>query len=140
LTTSSIFNELTSLVALLTLTISHKKQQAPYMLAVAKMSSTSVKIGAGGGKIAQSNPSSMTSSNPSILLDKFNGRRSTPDSEALASSDDEAERQDQHQAVAQPQKPARRASWLNDMPQAGVAPRKNSFASSSMSPTTSHPS
>ncbi len=104
------------------------------------MSSTSVKIGASGGKATQSNPSSINSSNPSILLDKLNGRRSTPDSEALASSDDEAERQDQHQTVVQPQKPARRASWLNDMPQAGVAPRKSSFASSSMSPTTSHPS
>jgi len=83
----------------------------------------------------------MTSSNPSILLDKFNGRRSTPDSEALASSDDENERQDHPQATTQPQKPTRRASWLNDTTTpTGPQPRKTSFASSSMSPTTSHPS
>jgi hypothetical protein len=103
------------------------------------MSSNSAKIGS-GGKAAQSTASSMTSSNPSILLDKFNGRRSTPDSEALASSDDEADRQDHHQPLVQPQKPTRRASWLNDTTQSGAQPRKGSFASSSMSPTTSHPS
>jgi hypothetical protein len=103
------------------------------------MSSNSAKIGS-GGKAAQSTASSMTSSNPSILLDKFNGRRSTPDSEALASSDDEADRQDHHQPPVQPQKPTRRASWLNDTTQSGAQPRKGSFASSSMSPTTSHPS
>lgn len=106
------------------------------------MSSNGAKSVAGGGKGGQSNPSSMTSSNPSILLDKFNGRRSTPDSEALASSDDEAEshRQDNHQPVVPPQKPTRRASWLNDTTQSNAQPRKGSFASSSMSPTTSHPS
>ncbi|KAF7887660.1 hypothetical protein EAF00_009954 [Botryotinia globosa] len=104
------------------------------------MSSSNNKIGA-GGKANQSNPSSMTSSNPSLLLGKFNERRSTPDSEALASSDDEPDRQDIQQPVNPPQKPpARRASWLNDAPQAGTQPRKGSFASSSMSPTASHPS
>jgi PSP1 C-terminal conserved region len=103
------------------------------------MSAISAKIGA-GGKVPQSATSSMTSSNPSILLDKFNGRRSTPDSEALASSDDEVDRQDHHQPAVQPQKPTRRASWLNDTTQSGAQPRKGSFASSSMSPTTSHPS
>jgi len=97
-------------------------------------------MGPGVGKTAQSNPSSMTSSNPSLLLDKLNGRRSTPDSEALASSDDEVDRQDHHQPVIPQQKPTRRASWLNDTTQSGTQPRKNSFASSSMSPTTSHPS
>jgi hypothetical protein len=104
------------------------------------MSSLNSKIGAGGGKAAPSTASSMTSSNPSILLDKFNGRRSTPDSEALASSDDEIDRQDHHHANIPPQKPTRRASWLNDTTQSGPQPRKGSFASSSMSPTTSHPS
>ncbi|CZT08754.1 related to suppressor protein PSP1 [Rhynchosporium graminicola] len=105
------------------------------------MASNTVKAGAVGGKSAPSNPSSMNSSNPSILLDKFNGRRSTPDSEALASSDDENERQDHPQPTTQPQKPARRASWLNDTTTpTGPQPRKTSFASSSMSPTTSHPS
>jgi hypothetical protein len=103
------------------------------------MSSSSAKVGATGGKGA-SNPSSMTSSNPSLLLDKFNGRRSTPDSEALASSDDEVDRQEHHQPVIAPQKPTRRASWLNDTTQSGGQPRNGSFASSSMSPTTSHPS
>lgn len=103
------------------------------------MSANTAKIG-GGGKLSQSTTSSMTSSNPSILLDKFNGRRSTPDSEALASSDDEGERQDHHQPAVQPQKPTRRASWLNDTTQSGAQPRKGSFASSTMSPTTSHPS
>ncbi|KAF7952919.1 hypothetical protein EAE96_006142 [Botrytis aclada] len=104
------------------------------------MSSSNNKIGA-GGKANQSNPSSMTSSNPSILLGKFNERRSTPDSEALASSDDEPDRQDIQQPINPLQKPpARRASWLNDTTQAVTQPRKGSFASSSMSPTASHPS
>lgn len=78
-----------------------------------------------------------------------NQGRSTPDSEALASSDDENEvhRHDQLPPLTQPpQKPVRRASWLNDtspaaaMSQPPALPRKGSFASSSMSPTTSHPS
>lgn len=78
---------------------------------------------------------------PSNLLDKLHARQSTPDSEALASSEDEGEthRQDQTPLV-QPQKPVRRASWLNDISQASIRPRKDSFASSTMSPTTSHPS
>lgn len=103
------------------------------------MTSNPVK-GAAGTKVPQSTTSSMTSSNPSILLDKFNGRRSTPDSEALASSDDDGERQDIQQIASQPQKPARRASWLNDTSGSAAQPRKGSFASSSMSPTASHPS
>ncbi|KAJ9132618.1 Protein PSP1 [Pleurostoma richardsiae] len=84
---------------------------------------------------------SVAPSNQSILLDKLHARRSTPDSEALASSDDEAEthRQDPPLPVTQPPKPVRRASWLNDTSQSAIHPRKGSFASSSMSPTTSHP-
>ncbi|KAK3989550.1 hypothetical protein QBC44DRAFT_81536 [Cladorrhinum sp. PSN332] len=77
-----------------------------------------------------------------ILLDKL-ARRSTPDSEALASSDDEGDalRQESAPAPPQPQKPIRRASWLNDTSQQVAPPkRKGSFASASMSPTTSHPS
>ncbi|KAH8590276.1 hypothetical protein B0O99DRAFT_655007 [Bisporella sp. PMI_857] len=101
------------------------------------MSSTGIKMNA---KAAQSNPSSMSSSNPSLLLEKFNARRSTPDSEALASSDDDMERQEHQQPIIPQQKPTRRASWLNDTTPSAVQPRKNSFASSSMSPTTSHPS
>ncbi|KAG9229606.1 hypothetical protein BJ875DRAFT_488759 [Amylocarpus encephaloides] len=98
------------------------------------------KLSSGGGKSGPSAAaSSLVSNNPSILLDKFNGRRSTPDSEALASSDDEVERHDITQASFPAQKPARRASWLNDITQSSVQPRKGSLASSTMSPTTSHP-
>ncbi|PQE25582.1 psp1 domain-containing protein [Rutstroemia sp. NJR-2017a BBW] len=104
------------------------------------MSSGNSKAGVTGIKANQSNPTPITSSNPSLLLDKFNGRRSTPDSEALASSDDEGDRQEIHQPAIPPPKPTRRASWLNDTTQSGTQPRKGSFASSSMSPTTSHPS
>ncbi|RDW82259.1 hypothetical protein BP6252_03371 [Coleophoma cylindrospora] len=106
------------------------------------MSSNGLKNISSGSKGGHSTASSMTSSNPSILLDKFNARRSTPDSEALASSDDEADnhRQDLLQQSVPPQKPARRASWLNDTSQSSTQPRKSSFASSTMSPTASHPS
>ncbi|KAH8811816.1 hypothetical protein F5884DRAFT_671004 [Xylogone sp. PMI_703] len=94
-------------------------------------------------KNGQPNSSTLISNAPSLLLDKFNARRSTPDSEALASSDDEPDshRSDHHQPAVAPQKPTRRASWLNDTSTQSVnQPRKGSFASSSMSPTTSHPS
>ncbi|KAI8634123.1 hypothetical protein F5Y19DRAFT_200322 [Xylariaceae sp. FL1651] len=94
-------------------------------------------------KGGQSGIAALAPSNQSILLDKLNVRRSTPDSEALASSDDEPDihRQDTPQAPLPPQRPVRRASWLNDTSQVTLPhPRKGSFASSSMSPTTSHPS
>jgi hypothetical protein len=80
-------------------------------------------------------------SSQAILLDKLHGR-STPDSEALASSDDEADhiRPSSMAPTVQPHKPVRRASWLNETSQVPAAlPRKGSFASSSMSPTTSLP-
>lgn len=86
--------------------------------------------------------SAVAPSSQAILLDKLN-RRSTPDSEALASSDDEADphRQDMMPPASQPPRPVRRTSWLNDTSQQQPPqPRKGSFASSSMSPTTSHPS
>lgn len=87
-------------------------------------------------------PPGVAPSSQTILLEKLNARR-TPDSisDAVASSDDEGEahRQD-HLPPIQSQNPARRASWLNDTSQAGIRPRKGSFASSSMSPTASHPS
>ncbi|CAI6098507.1 unnamed protein product [Clonostachys chloroleuca] len=77
----------------------------------------------------------------SHLLEKVNARTSTPDSEALASSDDEADhRHESSQAAAHPHKPMRRSSWLNDTSQSFNRPRKGSFASGSMSPTASHPS
>ncbi|KAH6688336.1 PSP1 domain-containing protein [Plectosphaerella plurivora] len=83
----------------------------------------------------------MAPNNQALLLDKLN-RRSTPDSEALASSDDEPDhlrQQDLPQPVSQPPRPVRRASWLNDTSSPLAKPRKGSFASSSMSPTASHP-
>lgn len=88
------------------------------------------------GRGVPSSLASMSNNNPSLLLDKLNVRRSTPDSEALASSDDEVDQR----PLPPPQKPARRASWLNDTSQHVAQPRKNSFASVSMSPTTPHPS
>ncbi|KAI1329309.1 hypothetical protein F5Y16DRAFT_106214 [Xylariaceae sp. FL0255] len=94
-------------------------------------------------KASQGGVPPLVPTNQSLLLDKLHVRRSTPDSEALASSDDEPDphRQDPSQAQAQPQRPVRRASWLNDTSQPALPhPRKGSFASSSMSPTASHPS
>ncbi|KAK3186108.1 hypothetical protein K4F52_005098 [Lecanicillium sp. MT-2017a] len=78
----------------------------------------------------------------SLLLEKVNARTTTPDSEALASSDDEADiRQDPSSAATQNQRPVRRPSWLNDTSQPLPRPRKGSFASNTMSsPTASHPS
>ncbi|KAI1124093.1 hypothetical protein F5Y10DRAFT_38174 [Nemania abortiva] len=105
------------------------------------MSASNIKPGS-VPKGSQGGIAALAPSNQSILLDKLNVRRSTPDSEALASSDDEPDthRQDTPQAPVQPQRPVRRASWLNDTSQATLPhPRKGSFAGSSMSPTTSHP-
>ncbi|KAK2591422.1 hypothetical protein QQS21_010886 [Conoideocrella luteorostrata] len=86
-------------------------------------------------------PSGATTSQ-SLLLEKVNARTSTPDSEALASSDDEGEHRNEvpQTTSVQPHKPVRRSSWLNDTSQPLSRPRKGSFASSSMSPTGSHPS
>ncbi|KAJ2987824.1 hypothetical protein NUW58_g4298 [Xylaria curta] len=105
------------------------------------MSASNIKPGS-APKGGQGSIAALAPSNQSILLDKLNVRRSTPDSEALASSDDEPDshRQDIPQAPVQPQRPVRRASWLNDTSQATLPhPRKGSFAGSSMSPTASHP-
>ncbi|KAK4202548.1 hypothetical protein QBC40DRAFT_294608 [Triangularia verruculosa] len=105
-------------------------------------------MSSGGGKTGpppkqgQGPFSGVAPSSQAILLEKLN-RRSTPDSEALASSDDEPEalRQENVPPTVQPPKPMRRASWLNDgTQQQPMRQRKESFASSSMSPTTSHPS
>ncbi|KAL2159975.1 hypothetical protein VTH06DRAFT_1630 [Thermothelomyces fergusii] len=106
------------------------------------MSSGTIKPG-GSSKPAQGSIPAGPPSSQTILLDKLN-RRSTPDSEALASSDDEPEtqRQDSHPPPVQPPQPARRASWLNDTSQQPLprpSQRKGSFASTSMSPTSSHP-
>ncbi|KAI1807704.1 hypothetical protein F4811DRAFT_549469 [Daldinia bambusicola] len=106
------------------------------------MSSSNIKPST-STKVGQSAYPGVAPNNQSILLEKLNVRRSTPDSEALASSDDEPDphRQEAQRPQVQPQKPVRRASWLNDTSQATLPhPRKGSFASSSMSPTASHPS
>ncbi|KAG5999624.1 hypothetical protein E4U43_001966, partial [Claviceps pusilla] len=100
-------------------------------------SATPSKLGPG------SLPSGTTSSQTLLLEKVADVRTSTPDSEALASSDDEGEHRNNetsHNPPAQTQKPARRSSWLNDTSQPLSRPRKESFASSSMSPTASHPS
>ncbi|CAM1504142.1 Fc.00g017330.m01.CDS01 [Cosmosporella sp. VM-42] len=92
-------------------------------------------------RLGQGSYPAAPANNQSLLLDKLSARTSTPDSEALASSDDEADhRTESNQALSQPQRPVRRASWLNETSQTLSRPRKGSFASGSMSPTTSHPS
>jgi hypothetical protein len=63
---------------------------------------------------------SASSNNASRRLEKGNPgvRRSTPDSDALASSDDETEQQQTTSIpTAAVSKPARRTSWLNELPQ-----------------------
>jgi hypothetical protein len=78
----------------------------------------------------------------SILFEKSNPgvRRSTPDSEALASSDDEV---DQSRAAAAQSaklhKPARRTSWLNDVPTATATLNRKTSGTMPYSPTASNP-
>lgn len=104
------------------------------------MSSGSYKSGS-VSKMGQGPQHTPTSSSTNHLLDKVNARTSTPDSEALASSDDEVDhRHDAPQPPVQPSKTARRPSWLNDTSSSFARPRKGSFASGSMSPTPSNPS
>ncbi|KAI9681398.1 MAG: hypothetical protein M1817_002681 [Caeruleum heppii] len=79
----------------------------------------------------------------SFLLEKGRSglRKSTPDSEALASSDDEIEKlgPTSPAPTVAPMKPARRSSWLNDVQM--LPQRKSSFAGpGSFSSTNSHPS
>lgn len=108
-------------------------------MATSIMSSTSLKNGR-SSKLGSGPTGAQSSQN--LLLDKVNARTSTPDSEALASSDDDVDHRSDvlQSSVVQPQKPVRRSSWLNDTSQALSRPRKGSFVSSSMSPTASHPS
>lgn len=103
------------------------------------MSSNTQKPGL--GKAGQSSTSGALPNTQSLLLEKMNARTSTPDSEALASSDDEGDQKhDAPYVTSTHAKPVRRSSWLNDTSQPFARPRKGSFASSSMSPTASHPS
>lgn len=65
-------------------------------------------------------------------------RRSTPDSEVLASSDDDGEHaQLGHNITAPPAKPARRTSWLNEVPLA--AQRKHSLPGGPLTGGPSNP-
>ncbi|KAL8945241.1 MAG: hypothetical protein Q9211_000251 [Gyalolechia sp. 1 TL-2023] len=82
------------------------------------------------------------SSNASIFLEKAKAakRGSTPDSEALASSDDEQEHHYRMHSIAnlQGSRPARRASWLTEVNQAPQ--RKGSLGGGgTFSPNASHP-
>lgn len=74
--------------------------------------------------------------NQNILQGRFGARRSTPDSEALASSDDDVDRSEPQHQPGVLQKPTLRATWLPENPQGPSQVRKGSFASS-MSPTGS---
>ncbi|KAI4154590.1 MAG: hypothetical protein LQ341_000312 [Variospora aurantia] len=81
--------------------------------------------------------------NASIFLEKAKAgkRGSTPDSEALASSDDEQDHHHRLHPVAnlQSSRPVRRASWLTEVQQAPQ--RKGSLGGGGVfSPTASHPS
>ena len=86
--------------------------------------------------------STFSGGNTSLLLEKAKSgiRRSTPDSEALASSDDE---QDQHHQAhtgtySLGAKPTRRLSWLSEV-QSGPQRKGSSTGSATFSPASSHP-
>ncbi len=82
-------------------------------------------------------------SHKTALLGRSGIRRSTPDSEALASSDDETDHSRQlhsSSGASQPAKPARRTSWLNEIPSAASrkAPTQlnNTYSPNSSLPVT----
>ena len=79
--------------------------------------------------------------NASLLLEKTKAgiRRSTPDSEALASSDDEQDQRYQHPTtmVQQMPRPNRRASWLSEVQQ---GPQRKGSLTGTYSSVSSHPS
>ena len=83
-----------------------------------------------------------TQQSASLLFEKSNPglRRSTPDSEALASSDDEIDQNRSAQTSQKLPKPTRRTSWLNDISAANAANlnRKPSITAQ-YSPSTSNP-
>ena len=88
----------------------------------------------------RSSISSYSGVNTSLLLEKTKAgiRRSTPDSEAMASSDDETEQRQQHVSPLnqQPLRPGRRQSWLSDTQQ---APQRKSSLTGSYASVGSHP-
>ncbi|EEH18958.2 hypothetical protein PABG_01277 [Paracoccidioides brasiliensis Pb03] len=80
--------------------------------------------------------------NASILLEKTRQgvRKSTPDSEVLASSDDEGDHHPTQVAAAPVFKPTRRTSWLNEVPTSLARktslPTGSSFSATNSNPTT----
>ena len=80
-------------------------------------------------------------SHKTALLGRPGIRRSTPDSEALASSDDETDHPRQLPSsanISQPAKPARRTSWLNEIPSASTRKAATQL-SNTYSPNSSLP-
>lgn len=81
----------------------------------------------------------MSATNATARLERSHPgvRRSTPDSEALASSDDDGEHAQLHTITAPPTKPARRTSWLNEVPLA--VQRKHSLSGGPLTGGPSNP-
>lgn len=79
----------------------------------------------------------------SLLLEKANPglRRATPDSEALASSDDELEARPPSSNIHNPNmsKPVRRTSWLTEIPSSQTRKPSVTMSGASHSPSGSHP-
>ncbi|KAK2778332.1 hypothetical protein FQN52_002865 [Onygenales sp. PD_12] len=86
------------------------------------------------------NPLYQPGNNASILLEKTRPgvRRATPDSEALASSDDEGDHNHGQTPAAPIAKPTRRTSWLNEVP-TSLARKASLPTGSSFSPANSNP-
>lgn len=94
-----------------------------------------------GGQVKRTSFSGFPGGNAAILLEKSKAgiRGSTPDSEALASSDDEQDHYHRLQSISNTlgPKPTRRPSWLTEVQQAPQ--RKASLSGSGpFSPTSSH--
>ncbi|KAJ6119336.1 PSP1 C-terminal [Penicillium sp. IBT 18751x] len=87
----------------------------------------------------QSNTPPVTATNATARLERSHPgvRRSTPDSEALASSDDDGEHAQPQTITAPPTKPARRTSWLNEVPLA--VQRKHSLSGGPLTGGPSNP-
>ncbi|MCJ1476552.1 hypothetical protein MMC13_005218 [Lambiella insularis] len=92
------------------------------------------------GQVKRASISNYTGGNASLLLEKTKAgiRRSTPDSEVMASSDDELEQRQQHIPTLNQQssRQAGRQSWLSDSQQ---VPQRKSSVTGSYSSVGSHP-
>ena len=96
-----------------------------------------------GGQAKRISFNAYQGGNASVLLERAKAgiRRSTPDSEALASSDDE---QEQHHHVhsvvsSTASRPARRSSWLSEVQHAPQRKASLSGSGGGFSPVPSHP-